>query len=145
MKNVNQSVSYVLSFTPFLSWKYTYPLSNTFFRIPKNIEFSIYKRFFQHIPTWAIQFTAAMSALLDKTGVSQTDSNTCYMLQIIGVYCWLLMVLSVMSNFLFIYIFVRHKDLQTPLNMLVISLVVLNLFGSILELPFIAISNMKCK
>lgn len=69
----------------------------------------------------------------------------CYKLRIIGVYCCLLFIASTISNSLLLWAFVRYKELRTPLNIFIIALVFFNLFGTIVELPFIVVSNLSCK
>lgn len=69
----------------------------------------------------------------------------CYKLQIIGVVCCILFATGVFFNGILLWAFIRHKQLRTPINYYVIGLTILNLIGSLFELPFIMVSNLYCK
>jgi hypothetical protein len=80
---------------------------------------------------------------LSKFGM--TSPIECYKLNIIAVYCMILLVLSLIFNTMLIIIFARHKKLRTPLNMFILTLTILNLFGSIIEFSFVIPSNLACR
>lgn len=69
----------------------------------------------------------------------------CHKLQLLGVFCICVAVGGVFFNSLLLYVTLRHKDMRSSLNALMIALSVVNLFGSLVEMPFIIISNLKCK
>jgi hypothetical protein len=58
----------------------------------------------------------------------------------IGVYCSLLMVMSLCFNLALIIIFIKNKKNLTALKLLKITMASLNLVSTIVELPFV-ISN----
>jgi len=69
----------------------------------------------------------------------------CYKLRILGIFCLILFITSFIFNSLLLNVFVKHRHLRTSNYTLVIALTILNLFGTITELPFIIISNLSCK
>ena len=58
-------------------------------------------------------------------------------LNILGSFLLLAMLLGVILNSHLLYIFKKYKDLQTPINTFIIAITVLNLLGTIFELPWI--------
>lgn len=74
-----------------------------------------------------------------------TSPVECYKLNILAVYCMILFALSLIFNSLLLWIFFRHKELRSNLNMLIIALTALNLFASCIEFPFVITSNLKCR
>ncbi len=83
-----------------------------------------------------------------KENISYGDFSNgveCYKLQLIGLCCLIVMILTIIFNGILILMFLLYKDLQTPLNTLVITLCVLHFFGAFLEFPFIIVSNFKCR
>ena len=69
----------------------------------------------------------------------------CYKLHIIGVYCSILLLLSLIYNSSLILVFMKHRELRTTLNMFVLTMTILNLIGSILEFSFVIPSNFACR
>ena len=70
---------------------------------------------------------------------------SCKVLDIIAIYCILLMVVSIVSNSLLLFIFFRNKDLRSPINTMVMALTCLNLVGSCIELPIVITSHFMCR
>jgi hypothetical protein len=69
----------------------------------------------------------------------------CYKLKTIGLYCLFLFLSGTVFNGLLLWTFYRNKELRTPMNMFIIALTIFNLFGCLLEMPFVIVSNMYCK
>lgn len=69
----------------------------------------------------------------------------CYKLRIIGVFSIFLFILSLFFNMLLLIVFFSSKKLRTTNNIPILVLTFLNLIGSILEYPFVIISNLKCR
>ncbi|RNA30611.1 rod opsin [Brachionus plicatilis] len=69
----------------------------------------------------------------------------CIILNAIAVYCVILLLSSVFFNSLLLWVFYRYKELRTSLNMLIIALTAYNLAASVIELPFVIISNFSCR
>lgn len=69
----------------------------------------------------------------------------CYKLNLIGILCILIFVLSSFFNSALLWTFIRNKSLRTSLNIFIIALAGFNLFGTIVELPFIIVSNLSCR
>jgi hypothetical protein len=65
---------------------------------------------------------------------------SCDKLHLIGIYCIIVMVLGIVFNSTILAVFLRYKEMRTPLNTLVGALTLLNLIGSFLEFPFVIIS-----
>jgi hypothetical protein len=72
------------------------------------------------------------------------EKDDCNTLKMIGVYMIIVFVLSILSNSILIWIFIVTKTLRKPTDILIISLTLSNLFGSLFFLPFIIISNFTC-
>ena len=81
------------------------------------------------------------SELIDSR-VSPVD---CHKLQLLGAYCTISLVLGVVFNSLWILIFVRYKEVRTTMNYFVFTNTILNLFGCLLEYPFIIPSCFACR
>ena len=84
--------------------------------------------------------------LQSKMSIWDMDPPTeCYKLRIVGVLTTLLFIFSTTFNGILLYAFIKHKKLRTPLNIYIIAISVLNLVSTIIELPFIIVSNFYCK
>nr|QVK45899.1 G protein-coupled receptor [Proales similis] len=79
--------------------------------------------------------------------ISQSGLNTpdCLHLQIIGIFCIILFLSSTFFNVALLRAFINYKELQTSLNAFIIALTSFNLIGTVFELPFIIISNLRCR
>ena len=76
------------------------------------------------------------------------DGNSpipCFKLRLIGVALLLLFLASTLSNSTLLCMLVSNKHSKSSKNTFVIALCVLNLIGTILELPFVIVSNLMCK
>lgn len=69
----------------------------------------------------------------------------CYKLRIVGVVEMILFFLCLVFNSMLLKMFIRNKKFHTPLNVLIIILTCFNFFGSLLEFPFIILSNLYCR
>ncbi len=69
----------------------------------------------------------------------------CYKLQILGVFCILLTLAGIVFNSILLYVCACKKDMRKSINSFMIAITVLNLFGCIFEMPFIIVSNFKCR
>lgn len=58
-------------------------------------------------------------------------------LYILGSFLVLIMVLGLLFNTILLRIFIVNKDLRTPVNSLIIAITLLNLIGSLTELPWV--------
>ena len=83
------------------------------------------------------------STIIDEFG--QISPIACIKLKFIAGYCVVLLTLSLVFNTTLIFIFISHKKLRTTLNMFVLTLTILNLFGSIFEFGFVIPSNWSCR
>jgi hypothetical protein len=75
---------------------------------------------------------------------STNSTVNCITLIKIGYYCIVLFVLSILSNTVVIVIFIRNKKFMNHVNLLIIFLSILNLIGTIIELPMVTISAFNC-
>lgn len=64
-----------------------------------------------------------------------------YILNSLGTFLSLTMVFGVTLNGLLLIVFKRHKDLHTPLNVLVITISILNFIGCLTQLPWVIHSS----
>ena len=69
----------------------------------------------------------------------------CYKLNIIAVYCIILFLTCIIYNLLLLLIFYKHKKLRTNLNIFIIALTILNLFGAVSQFIFVIPSNLYCR
>ena len=68
---------------------------------------------------------------------SRESPTECYKLRILGTFCTLLFVTSALFNSLLLNAFIQNKHLRTSFNILKITLIAINLIGTLLELPFV--------
>lgn len=64
-----------------------------------------------------------------------------YILNVMGTFLTIVMIAGIVLNSTLLYIFKRNKDLQTPLNALIMAITMLNFIGCITELPWIIHSS----
>ena len=69
----------------------------------------------------------------------------CFQTAIIGWYMCLVMVFTGIANSILLLTLLGNKSLRQPINIFVIAITILNLVGSIFELPFIIGSSFACK
>ena len=69
----------------------------------------------------------------------------CYKLRYISIYSMTLFFISLFFNTSLLYILFKNKHLRTTLNNFIMSISVLNLIGTIIEFPLLAITNYQCK
>ncbi len=71
--------------------------------------------------------------------------SSCFALKFISLFCVILMFFSLLFNGSLLFVFLKYKELQTPMNILILVLTILNLIGSCTELPFVITSNFLCR
>ena len=76
---------------------------------------------------------------------SQVSMVECWKLNLIALYCFILLILSIIFNTVLLRTFYRYKELRSTLNVFVITLTALNLIGSLSELPIVTITNWYCR
>jgi heme A synthase len=70
----------------------------------------------------------------------------CSILTHIGIYCVILLILSIILNIILIWILIKHrKQLLDSANVLILILSILNFLGSITELPLVGTAAFMCK
>ncbi len=69
----------------------------------------------------------------------------CHKLQTLGVICIIMTLAGIFFNSILLYVCVTKKEMRKSINSFMIAITVLNLFGCICEMPFIIISNFKCR
>ena len=69
----------------------------------------------------------------------------CTNLQIIGTFTTLLFGLCLLFNSMLLWVFLKYKNLHSPINVFIVALTTTNLIGSVLEFPFIIASKFACK
>jgi hypothetical protein len=75
----------------------------------------------------------------------QEPLASCPVLRVLGAYCVFLFVTGTIFNSALLYLIIKHKEYKNSLNIYIIALIALNLFGTVLELPFIFVSNLYCR
>jgi hypothetical protein len=64
----------------------------------------------------------------------------------IGIYVVILFIVSLISNITLIYILIKHKkQLLNRINIQIFVLSILNLIGTLIELPMVGIAAFACK
>jgi hypothetical protein len=74
----------------------------------------------------------------------QDPTVSCFVLSIIGVYVSLLFFLGIVLNILNLWLFLKAK-LLNPINLFMTTLIILNLIGTLLELPLVIHSAFSCR
>lgn len=77
-----------------------------------------------------------------------TENNPlieCYKLNLVAIYCLIIFILSLILNSILLVIFYMYKEFRNTLNNFMITLITINLIGSILEFPLIILSNFYCR
>ena len=69
----------------------------------------------------------------------------CTFLKFISFYLTAIFICGVICNCLLIWIFCSNKHLRTNLNIFIITLSVINLLATVSEVPFVIVSNYKCR
>ncbi|CAF1051697.1 unnamed protein product [Brachionus calyciflorus] len=69
----------------------------------------------------------------------------CYKLQIISFYLMVLFLSSLFCNIILLYIIYKFNRFRTSLNIYILSLICLNLIGTLIELPITILSNFNCQ
>ncbi len=70
----------------------------------------------------------------------------CSTLRSIGIYIVVLFIISFISNITLIYALIKYrKNLLTALNIQILCLSILNLFGTMIELPMVGIAAFVCR
>ena len=69
----------------------------------------------------------------------------CYKLKPIAIYLILLFIVSIVSNSTLSWIVIKYKETMSPINTLMLPLAVMNIIGTLIELPLVFISSVSCK
>ena len=69
----------------------------------------------------------------------------CSTLNYIGIYCIILFVISIISNTTILGLIIKFSKQLLVNNILMIWLIILNLIGTLIELPLVAFSAFSCK
>jgi hypothetical protein len=73
------------------------------------------------------------------------DSVDCSILKYAGVYCILLIVISITTNTTLIWLLLKNrKDMLHNFNILILALAILSLFGTLFGLPTVMITTFSC-
>ena len=75
----------------------------------------------------------------------EQSPTECWKLNIIALYCLILLILSIIFNSMLLWIFYLYKELRSSLNILIIALTAINLGASCVELPLVTVTNYKCR
>ena len=85
----------------------------------------------------------SQNASLSKYG--QPSPIECYQLNIVSLFCVILFICSLSFNSILLWLFFKSKELRTPLNVIMIALTILNLIGTINELPLVIATTYACR
>ena len=62
-----------------------------------------------------------------------------------AVYSVILFIIGLISNPILIWTILKYKELKTPINILILTLSILNTIGIVIELPLVGLSAALCK
>ena len=82
------------------------------------------------------------------SNASETPPHTelvCDELALVGYMFVFLFIAGIVANSSLIWLLARRKELCTPLNTFVVALTVVDLFGTIAELPFVIVAHLLCR
>lgn len=74
----------------------------------------------------------------------QTDKDICFKLKFVSLYCVILFLASLFFNVLLLLTLIIHKDLRIAHNTFIITLCILNVLATLIQLPFVIFSNYYC-
>ena len=78
--------------------------------------------------------------------MNSTDPFDCVVLNDIGIISIIVLIISVLSNLMLIWLLVRYnKELLNGINLLVLAVSILNLIGTIVAFPILRITSFKCR
>ena len=87
-----------------------------------------------------------MKEISSKNCSSDSSIDDCPLLNSVAIYCVLLFLVSLVSNFMIILILIKNKkELLHQINILIFVLAFLNLIGTLIGLPVVMITAFKCK
>ncbi|CAF0751292.1 unnamed protein product [Brachionus calyciflorus] len=75
----------------------------------------------------------------------QVSPIECYKLNVLSFVCFIIFIFSLFFNTILLWVFFTNKELRSPLNIIIIALTFLNLFGTLTELPVVIITNYSCR
>ena len=75
----------------------------------------------------------------------QPSPVDCAVLKMVAAVLVVLFITSLTFNTLLLWVFIIHKKFLTPLNVLLMTLVVCNLVATTSELPIVIINNLNCR
>ena len=76
---------------------------------------------------------------------NQTLLVECVKLTYIGIYSLCLFALSLSVNTVCLWMLLKNRRFLTPINYVVLSLTVVNLFGTLTDIPLVTINAFNCK
>ena len=80
-----------------------------------------------------------------NTTLLEVTPSECFRLKFISIFLLFVFLIGVAFNSTLLWVFSEKKELRKPLDVLVIALTINNLFGCLIELPPLIISNFYCK
>ena len=70
----------------------------------------------------------------------------CSLLKYAGVYCILLIIISITTSLTLIWVFLKHrKELLHSFNIIILALAVISLFGTLVGLPIVISTTFSCR
>ena len=76
---------------------------------------------------------------------SRLSPSPCWQLKVVSYYCVLMFTSSLAVNGILMMVFIKNKELRTPVNVLVIWFTALSFLGSLTESMFVVTSNFQCR
>ena len=96
--------------------------------------------------TTMLNASSTRVAFATVTGIGDYSPIGCDKLRLVSFVLLAFYVISILSNSTLLGVLFGNGCVRnTPINVLVIALTVLNLVGTQLQLPFVIISNFKCR
>ena len=119
-------------------------------KIKKNLK--LHKFFyFVHILVIVILFSILKKMLTgignftEEEWYSRLSPTPCWQLKIVSYYCVIMFSASLAVNGVLMMVFIKNKELRTPVNVMVIWFTALSFFASLTEPNFVVTSNFQCR
>lgn len=81
-------------------------------------------------------------------GLDENETSVleyCYQMKLAAVYLIILFLVSIIINSTLLLVIYRNKELRTSFNKFIVTLTILNLAGTLFELPIAILNHFYCR
>jgi hypothetical protein len=75
----------------------------------------------------------------------QDQMTKCHTLKDIGIYLSIMFILCFLSNFVLMWVFFKYTELQRPVHIFLLILIMFNMLGTLVEFPITIANAFSCK